>query len=247
MSGVHVSDDPVVLVEVGCLPDAGGAVEGSIYNAVRVFVGVKERRLPTHCLSVEELGGLLAGVEDLRQARVHGAKLEHVHRVRCHVSGQARQPASYLKSGLTHGLVIACRIPRAHYCVVFLNIRLVVWAGFDLKDKIGRAGEGGVVGAQAEHVNNGLPPVDRLSPHCLSCGGHCHPFQTMSPALAHGERWAQDAGKHLTGPRHLVPRLDNVQSVENADLVSGVYGVDLNVFEEVFGEHEVFDGARIDT
>ena len=69
----------------------------------------------------------------------------------------------------------------------------------------------------------------------------------MSPALAHGERWAQDAGKHLTGPRHLIPRLDDIQSVENADLVSGVYGVNLNVFEEVLGEDEVFDGTCVDT
>ena len=53
----------------------------------------------------------------------------------------------------------------------------------------------------------------------------------MSPALSHGERGTQDTRKHLTRPRHLVPRLDNVQSVENADLVSRVYGVDLNVFE----------------
>ena len=44
-----------------------------------------------------------------------------------------------------------------------------------------------------------------------------------------------------------MPRLDNVQSVENADLVSGVYGVDLNVFEEVLGEDEVFDGTCVDT
>ena len=44
-----------------------------------------------------------------------------------------------------------------------------------------------------------------------------------------------------------MPRLYNVQSVENADLVSGVNGVDLNVFKEVLGEDEVFDGACIDT
>ena len=68
----------------------------------------------------------------------------------------------------------------------------------------------------------------------------------MSPALAHGERGTQDTRKHLTRPRHLVSRLDNIQSVENADLVSGMYGVDLNVFEEVFGEDEVFDGGGVD-
>ena len=44
-----------------------------------------------------------------------------------------------------------------------------------------------------------------------------------------------------------MPRLYNVQSVENAYLVSGVYGVDLNVFEEVLGEDEVFDGTCVDT
>ena len=76
MSGVHVGEDPVVLVKVGGLPDAGGAVKGTVDDAVCVFVGVDEGRLPAHSLAVEELSGLLAGVEDLGQGGVHGCEFE---------------------------------------------------------------------------------------------------------------------------------------------------------------------------
>ena len=64
----------------------------------------------------------------------------------------------------------------------------------------------------------------------------------MGASLTDGEGRAEDARKDLAGARDLVSGFDDVEGVEDADMVPGVDGVDVDVLEEVFGEDEVLYG-----
>ena len=139
VSGVHVGEDAVVLVEVRGLPDAGRAVEGAVDDAVCVFVGVDESRLPAHRLAVEELGGLLAGVEELGEGGVYRGEFESVYGVGWEVCSDGGEPAGDLEAGLADGPVVPTGVTRAHDGVVVLGVGTGHGSGLDVEDEVGGA------------------------------------------------------------------------------------------------------------
>ena len=131
---------------------------------------------------------------------------------------------------------------RAHDGVVVFGVGAGDGSGFDVEDEVGGAGEGGIAGAGAEHVDDGFPPVDGFAFDGFAGGYDGGAAEDVGAALADGEGRAKDAGEDLPGARDLVPGFDYVEGVEDADAVSGVDGVDFYVLEEVFFKYEGFDG-----
>ena len=115
-------------------------------------------------------------------------------------------------------------------------------SSLDIEGEVGSAGEGGVVGARAEHIDDGLTPVDGFTFDGFAGGDDGGPTQDVGAAFADGKGRAEDSGEDLAGARDLVPGFYNVEGVEDSYTVSGVDGVDIYVLKEVFFQDKFFDG-----